>query len=118
MDGLGVRTYFNKVMVHINGINANIPFVHIQFVIGDYKTIGFQAGTEPNDNAIGANFNVTSVGTIVQNEKIVYIQAGLGNVQFGRTDTAHGKTLFYGDGFANGFVNFFGDFFIVVGDVQ
>ena len=118
LNSFGIRLYFDEVMVHINGIDPDITFIHVQFVVGDDKPVGLQAGSKPNNDAIRTNFNITSIGAIVQNEQIVNIDTGLCNKKFWGADTAHGKTLFYRDGFAYGIVNFFGDCFIVVGDVQ
>lgn len=118
LNGLGIRFYFYKVMVHINGVNPDITLVHVQFIVGDDKTVGLQTGTEPNNDAVRTNFHITGVGAVIQNKQVVDVDTGFGNKKFWGADTAHGKTLFYGDGLAYGIVNFFGDCFIVVGDVQ
>ena len=117
-NGLGVGPHFDEIMVSINWKNANVSFVHIQFVIGDDESIGFQKRSKPHDDALGPDLDIAGIEVVVQNKQIVNIDAGLGDVQFRGTDTTHGETLPQGKGFTNGFIDFFGNVFVGVGNVQ
>lgn len=94
LDVLRVRTHLDEMLVHVDGMDGQIPLEKLQFVVGDDESIGLQQGTEPHDDALGPDLDIAGVEVVVQKEQVVDLHTGVGNVEFWGTDATQGKHSF------------------------
>lgn len=72
--------YLDEILVHMDGMDGVPTLLEVQLIIGDDQAKSFQKGTETHNDAPGSNFDIATVGILVQKEQIVDFQTGGGYI--------------------------------------
>ena|SRR5690554_1215429 len=92
---LGIAVNLDIVLVHMYGMDRGPSLLEVQFIIGDDQAEGFQEGTEAHYDSPGSDFDVATIGVLVQKEQVVDFHTGSGDFELWGANAPQGDAFLH-----------------------